>query len=84
MTLIAIGAALNCAARAGRAQGRPVLRIGTLGDGPEFHYFPVIAVGHGVLGAYSGVLHDTKTGRAVVVQAETPLKRLVQSLHSAI
>jgi hypothetical protein len=42
----------------------------TLGDGAEFHYFPLIAVGHGVLGAYSGVLYDKKTGGAVVIQAE--------------
>jgi hypothetical protein len=43
----------------------------TLGDGAEFHYFPLIAVGHGVLGVYSGVLYDKKTGGAVVIQAET-------------
>jgi hypothetical protein len=42
----------------------------TLSDGAEFYYFPLIAVGHGVLGIYSGVLYDKKTGGAVVIQAE--------------
>lgn len=41
----------------------------TLGNGAEFHYFPVIAIGHGILTAYTGVLYERKTGRAVVVQA---------------
>ena len=41
-----------------------------LSDGAEFYYFPLIAVGHGVLGVYSGVLYDKKTGSAVVIQTE--------------
>ena len=42
----------------------------TLSDGAEFYYLPLIAVGHGVLGVYSGVLYDKKTGSAVVIQTE--------------
>ncbi len=41
----------------------------TLSDGSEFHYFPVLLFGHGVLAAYTGVLYDKKSGTAVVVQA---------------
>ena len=32
----------------------------TLSDGVEFHYFPVLAFGHGVLSVYTGVLYDNK------------------------
>ena len=39
-----------------------------LNDRLEFHYFPVIAMGHGVLTAYTGVVFDKATKRAVVVQ----------------
>ncbi len=41
----------------------------TLSDGSEFYYFPVLAVGHGVLSAYTGALYDKKSGMAAVVQA---------------
>lgn len=41
----------------------------TLGDGSEFFYFPVLAVGHGVLGAFTGVLLDRNSGAAAVIQA---------------
>lgn len=43
--------------------------VETLGDGSEFHYFPVLAFGHGVLSAYTGALYDKKSGMAAVVQA---------------
>jgi hypothetical protein len=38
------------------------------GDGSEFYYFPVIALGHGMIAIYTGVLFNSKTGHAVVVQ----------------
>lgn len=41
----------------------------TLSDGSDFYYFPVLAIGHGVLTAYTGALYDKRTGMAVVVQA---------------
>ena len=41
-----------------------------MSDGAEFYYFPVLVIGHGVLGPLSGVLYDKKTGSAVVVQIE--------------
>jgi len=41
----------------------------TLADGAEFFYFPVLLIGHGVLGPVTGVIYDKKTGSAVVVQA---------------
>jgi hypothetical protein len=43
--------------------------VETLSDGSEFHYFPVLAFGHGVLSAYTGAVYDKKSGMAVVVQA---------------
>ena len=42
----------------------------TLPDGAEYFYFPVLIVSHGVVGPVTGVLHDRKTGRALVVQTE--------------
>lgn len=39
-----------------------------LNDRLEFHYFPVIAMGHGVVTAYTGAVFDKVTKRAVVVQ----------------
>ena len=41
----------------------------TLADGAEFFYFPVLLIGHGVLGPVTGVIYDKKTGSAAVVQA---------------
>jgi hypothetical protein len=42
----------------------------TLADGAEFFYFPILVISHGALGPVTGVIYDTKTGRATVVQAE--------------
>lgn len=42
----------------------------TLPDGADYFYFPVLLVSHGVVGPVTGVLHDRKGGRAIVVQAE--------------
>jgi hypothetical protein len=41
----------------------------TLADGAEFFYFPVLLIGHGVLGPVTAVIYDKKTGSAAVVQA---------------
>jgi hypothetical protein len=41
----------------------------TLADGAEFFYFPVLLIGHGVLGPVTGVIYDQKTRSAAVVQA---------------
>lgn len=46
-----------------------VYRSTTLPDGSEFHFFPVMLIGHGVLIAPTGVL--LRGGRAIVVQAGT-------------
>ena len=43
---------------------------GEVPDGAEFFYFPVLLIGHGVLGPVTGVIYDKKTGSAAVVQAE--------------
>lgn len=42
----------------------------TLPDGAEYFYFPVLLISHGIVGPVTGVLHDRKGGRAIVVQAE--------------
>jgi hypothetical protein len=41
----------------------------TQSDGSDYYYFPVLALGHGVLAVLTGALYDKKTGIAVVVQA---------------
>jgi hypothetical protein len=41
----------------------------TLSDGSELHYFPVLAIGHGVVAVYTAALYDKKSGTAVIVQA---------------
>ena len=42
----------------------------TLADGAEFFYFPVLVISHGVVGPFTGVIYDKRTGSAAVVQAE--------------
>ena len=47
-----------------------------------FHYFPVIFIGHGVLTAYTGVVFDKITKRAVVVQISPyPMCESMRSLY---
>jgi hypothetical protein len=40
----------------------------TLGDGSEFHYFPVIFLGHGVFVSPTAVLYSSASQQAVIVQ----------------
>ena len=42
----------------------------TLAEGIEYFSYPVLLIGHGVLGPVTGVLYDKKTGKALVVQAD--------------
>ena len=42
----------------------------TLPDGAEFFYYPVLLIGHGIVGPVNAVLFDKKTGKALVVQME--------------
>jgi hypothetical protein len=41
-----------------------------LAGGAEFYYFPVLLIGHGVLGPLTGALYESTTRRAIVVQLD--------------
>jgi hypothetical protein len=51
----------------------------TLAGGADYYYFPVFLISHGVVGPVTGVLHERKTGKALVVQVE--LRRMCEQFQ---
>jgi hypothetical protein len=41
-----------------------------LPGGADYYYFPVLLISHGVVGPLTGVLHERRSGKALVVQME--------------